>query len=127
MAGVLAGMVFFLPWSFAAAEPQTVVIQEGNIIPKQMTVRAGETVALQIINRGIKKHNFTLPAYYVFSYNLDPGETVFVSFRADRPGRFPYFSDTPHRGVPEPGIEGVLVVTNQRYASPAFLTTMRDR
>ncbi len=96
------------------AEAQTTVamtLRDGAIVPSQITVSKGQKVTIHVRNAGKKAHNLVIPDFYIFSYNLQPGEDVTVSFTPDKTGRFPYYSDAGRpRENPEPGMTGTLTV-----------------
>ena len=88
--------------------PQPVTLYDSHIVPAQITASLGKKVSFTITNSGSEKHNFVIPDFYIFTHNLNPGETVSVSFNPDRQGTFPFYSDTG--GQPQPGLRGTLVV-----------------
>lgn len=98
-----------VPPTRALANPSIqITLQDSNLSPRQFTVKKGQRVDLEITNEGTKQHNLVIPAVYIFTHNLNPGESVSASFRPDKTGAFPYYSDTG--GQPEPGLRGSLTV-----------------
>jgi FtsP/CotA-like multicopper oxidase with cupredoxin domain len=83
-------------------------ITDSNITPAQIIVKENDVVKIKVTNKGTKKHNLVIPDYYIFTQNLNIGETTDAEFTANQKGQFPYYSDTP--GSPEPGIKGMLIV-----------------
>lgn len=96
------------PFSLVQAANTTVDITDSQMRPAALSATKDEPLALEIVNRGQKMHNFVIPDFYIFTQNLKPGETVHVQFTPDKTGKFPYYSDTG--GNPEPGIRGSLAV-----------------
>jgi plastocyanin len=89
----------------------SMTLRDGAIVPSQFTAARGQKVTIHVQNAGRKVHNLVIPAFYIFSYNLQPGQSVTVSFTPDKTGRFPYMSDAGRqREDPEPGMTGTLTV-----------------
>jgi uncharacterized cupredoxin-like copper-binding protein len=93
----------------ALAANVQVVLQDSGISPTEFRAAKGELVSFTIVNRGSSVHNFVIPDHYIFTSNLQPGESTTASFRPNKAGRFVYYSDK--NGVPEPGIKGHMTVT----------------
>lgn len=113
LTALCTGLTFFTvsatPWQPVQAQPAIqITLRDGSISPAQFTASKGELVQLRITNRGTRTHNFVIPAFFIFTQNLNPGEGVSASFRPDKTGSFPYYSDTG--GQPEPGMRGTLTV-----------------
>ena len=85
-----------------------VTLTDSGISPATMSASEGEPVSMTIINRGTKVHNFVLPAFFIFTSNLQPGSSTSAKFTPDKTGSFPYYSDTG--GQPEPGLRGTMAV-----------------
>lgn len=85
-----------------------VILRDAGISPKEIGVTKGETLRIQVMNRGNKVHNLVIPDMYIFTQNLAPNASTTVSFVPDKTGRFNYYSDTG--GRPEPGLQGILTV-----------------
>lgn len=90
------------------ATPGTVEIRDRSVTPMHLFAVKGEPVHLTIVNEGKQVHNFVIPDFYIFTQNMQPGETVQVGFTPDKTGTYPFYSDTG--GKPEPGISGTLRV-----------------
>jgi len=71
---------------------KTVVVRS-TITPTSVEVRQGDTVTFAITN--IEQTTDELHGFGLLDYNLnlviDPGETKTVTFKADKPGVFPYY------------------------------------
>jgi nitrous-oxide reductase len=71
---------------------KTVVVRS-TITPTSVEVRQGDTVTFAITN--IEQTTDELHGFALIDYNLnlviDPGETKTVTFKADKPGVFPYY------------------------------------
>jgi len=85
-----------------------VVLLDGRIQPASMTATERQPLHIDVVNRGLKVHNFVIPDFYVFTSNLNPGERTSIEFRPTKAGSFRYYSDK--NGVPEKGMEGTLKV-----------------
>lgn len=98
-------------WTVASARPIQVTLRDGGIEPREIDVLQGATVDIVVRNAGTQIHNFVVPDFYVFTQNLQPGETVRVSFVPDKTGKFRYYSDRD--GIPETGMQGTMRVESQ--------------
>lgn len=87
----------------------TVTLHDTFVEPARISAKKGTPVSLRIVNAGGKTHNLVIPAFYIFTQNLRPGETATASFTPDKTGAYSYYSDTG--GKPESGIQGTLVVS----------------
>ncbi|WP_206885494.1 cupredoxin domain-containing protein [Alicyclobacillus mali (ex Roth et al. 2021)] len=94
-----------------SARPIQVTLRDGGIEPREIDVTQGATVDIVVRNEGSQIHNFVVPDFYVFTQNLQPGETVTVSFVPDKTGNFRYYSDRD--GIPEVGMQGTMKVASQ--------------
>jgi heme/copper-type cytochrome/quinol oxidase subunit 2 len=83
-------------------------LTDAGISPSSMSASKDQPVSIHVVNRGTKTHNLVIPAFYIFTSNLNPGSDTFVRFSPDKTGTFPYYSDTG--GKPEPGIHGSITV-----------------
>lgn len=106
-AALFACFIFY-PASLAFAQNVQVTLRDGSIEPSQIEATKGQPVHVFVRNQGTNVHNFVVPDFYVFTQNLQPGESVNVSFTPDKTGTYPYYSDK--KGVPEPGMEGQLQI-----------------
>lgn len=103
--GLLCSCLAAIP---AYAANVRIELRDGSISPTQFQVTQGERVNLTIVNRGSSVHNFVIPDYYIFTSNLNPGETTTAGFDAYKTGRYVYYSDKDN--VPEPGMQGHMTV-----------------
>ncbi len=104
----VALLTIFFPFSAAYAQTVQVTLRDGSIQPGTIQSTRGQEVHVLVQNRGLNVHNFVLPAFYVFTQNLQPGQRVDVRFTPDKTGAFQYYSDKS--GVPEPGMFGTIQV-----------------
>jgi len=86
----------------------TITITDAGFQPTKITVKQNTVLKITVVNKGTKKHNLTIPAYFIFTHNLNVGESTDVEFTVNKTGNFPYLSDTP--GQPEAGLQGTLTV-----------------
>lgn len=113
-AGLAAAME---AWAQGAARSIEVELADYRFAPRIIEVTAGEPVELVLSNGDIfTPHNLTLSAPGAgidIDVDVQPGNTVSVSFTPDRPGRYEFYCDKKllflksHR---QRGMEGVLVV-----------------
>lgn len=75
--------------------------------PDELEISRGETITLVISNDGVLTHNISIDEFGV-KKDYRPGETVRVTFTADRAGEFEFYCDEP--GHREAGMRGVLRV-----------------
>ncbi|WDL98025.1 cupredoxin domain-containing protein [Alicyclobacillus sp. ALC3] len=109
LVGVTCALWSFVPAKVAYANVSLkITIRDEGIAPLAFSAKQGELVQIDVVNQGTRTHNLVIPAFYIFTQNLNPGEDVQASFRPDKTGRFPYYSDTG--GKPEPGISGTMTV-----------------
>lgn len=109
-AGCVAAVWAAIPPAPVAANPTFAIkLHDNRITPKNFSVKKGDLVELEVTNQGSKQHNLVIPAFYIFTQNLQPGANVRASFRPDKTGSFPYYSDTG--GKPEPGMAGTMTVS----------------
>ncbi|MCL6444817.1 MAG: cupredoxin domain-containing protein [Alicyclobacillus sp.] len=108
LALITTAVLFLSSWGTVHAATIQVTLTDTSIRPATMTVTKGETVNLNVVNRGGKTHNLVIPAFYIFTPNLPAGDSVSASFSPDKQGSFPYYSDTG--GKPEPGLRGTIHV-----------------
>lgn len=76
--------------------------------PAEITVKAGETVNLQLINQGAVIHDLYLTAGGLWVV-AQPGQTATAGIRFDRPGTYQFYCTVP--GHAEAGMVGRVVVT----------------
>ncbi|WP_368780998.1 cupredoxin domain-containing protein [Alicyclobacillus fastidiosus] len=114
--GVFFATLFlmFQSSAYVHAAPRTIAqnvqVTDNGISPERITVNQNDVIKITVVNKGTKRHNLVIPNYYIFTENLNPGGTSTAQFTANNRGNFLYYSDTPKRGTPEPGTEGVLIV-----------------
>ena len=75
-----------------------------------------QDVKIVIVNKGAHVHNFVLPAFYIYTQNLQPNASTSVGFRPDKTGLYPFFSDTG--GSPEAGLSGQIHVHDGMGTAP---------
>lgn len=110
LSAILVGMVMFesaIPCVHANVSYQ-MVLTDTSLSPSSMTARRTESVSIRVTNQGSKPHNLVIKDFYIFTQNLNPGQSVSVSFTPDKTGTFPVYSDVG--GKPEPGIRGSITV-----------------
>jgi len=92
-----------------AGEGRQITVASGDnwFDPRELEVRRGETVTLVVSNDGALVHNISIDEFGV-KRDYRPGETVRVTFTADRAGEFEFYCDEP--GHREAGMVGVLRV-----------------
>ncbi len=59
--------------------------------PNTITVKAGQTVELTLVNRGKLDHTFTAPDLNI-EFQMPAGATSRVTFVASKPGEYRFFS-----------------------------------
>lgn len=110
----LAGLVAVISGAgvgYVYAEKRSVtniVITDSGMEPNAVMAKVDTSMKIHVTNRGKKKHNLVIPDYYIFTHNLNSGESTDLEFKLNKKGVFYYFSDTP--GTREPGLEGKLTV-----------------
>jgi heme/copper-type cytochrome/quinol oxidase subunit 2 len=94
----LGGRVF---WSHFNAAPAASTLQDAaqreftisahrySFTPQQLDVRQDDLVKITLRTEDIA-HSFTIDGYRI-AKRVNPGQTVIFEFRADQPGRFPYY------------------------------------
>ncbi len=86
-----------------------------------LTAKVGETVVIQLTSGEGAEHNIALPDFGVDSPHVDgQGNSITVSFVADKSGTFPYYCNLP--GHRQAGMEGKLVVGGDLAANPGTPT-----
>lgn len=76
--------------------------------PSEITVKAGEEVRVQLVNKDSVVHNFVIEAFGVHSGEVAAGETVEITFTAPEPGEYEIICDIP--GHAAGGMVGTLIV-----------------
>ena len=72
-----------------AAREFTVNAHKYSFTPQQLEVRQDDLVKITFRTEDIA-HSFTVDGYRI-AKRVSPGQTVVFEFRADQPGRFPYY------------------------------------
>jgi len=111
LSSLAAAVLIQTSCAVVSARPIQVTLRDGGIEPREIDVMQGATVDIVVRNAGTQIHNFVVPDFYVFTQNLQPGETVTVSFVPDKTGKFRYYSDRD--GIPEAGMQGTMKVASQ--------------
>lgn len=76
-----------------------------------ITVSRGDAVVLKLRSSDVT-HGFALKAFDIYiSEGITPGKTVFVSFKADKAGTFPFWCNV-YCGDMHKDMKGTLVVKN---------------
>lgn len=74
-----------------------------------LTVKQGDVVRIILINGDGVEHDLALPDFKVMTDHVrQPNQQSFVTFKADRPGRYAYYCTLP--GHRQAGMQGWLVV-----------------
>jgi nitrous-oxide reductase len=91
-----------------------VVAVRSTLWPTAITVKKGDTVTVAITN--IEQTTDELHGFGLLDYNInivvDPGETKTVTFKADKPGVFPYYC-TNFCSALHQEMQGYLIVNVQ--------------
>lgn len=85
-----------------------VVAREFSFSPTELTIPAGRTVNLTLVNEGDLPHDVTISALG-FSLPASPGASASGALTVTTPGRYEFFCSVP--GHREAGMSGTLVVT----------------
>jgi hypothetical protein len=89
-----------------------IILTDRGIRPPQIRIRVGSRVRLHVINRGGQVHNLVLPDFGVTSPDLAPGAATDVEIYADKPGRYPYYSDARRLNVADNRLQGFVQVVD---------------
>ncbi len=91
----------------AAQREFTVSAHKYSFTPQQLDVRQDDLVKITLRTEDIA-HSFTIDGYRI-AKRVSPGQTVVFEFRADQPGRYPYYCNlTIDDGCK--GMRGELIV-----------------
>jgi plastocyanin len=85
-----------------------VVARDFSFSPIEVTVPAGTTVNVLLVNEGDLLHDVTIPALG-FSVEALPGTRASASLTVTSPGRYEFICSVP--GHREAGMEGLVVAT----------------
>lgn len=127
MAALLGAILtLVLAWGLvglAAPKPVAVTITAGTpqnefaFVPKEITVTAGQPVALTLVNKGKIEHDLHIEALKVkippaaakmADHVLAPGKSASVTFTPAKKGTYEFVCTVP--GHKEAGMKGVLIV-----------------
>ncbi|HET7092751.1 MAG TPA: PQQ-dependent sugar dehydrogenase, partial [Thermomicrobiales bacterium] len=92
----------------AKIDPKRQVTIDANdiyFVPKKVEVRANLDVTLELVNRGVMPHNFSIDELHV-NVDLPPGARETVTIKAP-PGRYRFYCNVP--GHKDAGMVGTLV------------------
>jgi uncharacterized cupredoxin-like copper-binding protein len=92
----------------AGAPDIAVVTRDFSFSPTEVTVSAGTTVNVVLVNGGDLLHDLTIPALG-FRVEALPGTRASASLTVTSPGRYEFICSVP--GHREAGMEGVVIVT----------------
>ncbi len=92
----------------AHAQALHIEITDQGFSPTVISGSLNAPVRIDIHNGGSKRHNFILPAFYIYTPNLAANASTWVEFTPDKRGTYGFFSDTG--GKPEPGLAGHIFV-----------------
>ena len=83
-----------------------------GVINPRLQAKVGDIVTINLTSGEGAEHNLVLPDFNADSgHVVGQGNTVSVTFGADRPGSFPYFCDIP--GHRQAGMEGLFEVAGE--------------
>jgi hypothetical protein len=99
---------------YAQAAPRTisVSITDSGFVPSNVVALINQPVQIQVVNKGRKVHQFSIPYYRIFSRNLEPGGTSTIGFSPWTAGRFEMISDPS--GADKPEFLGTFIVTDHK-------------
>lgn len=86
----------------------TVEVSEWKFSPSSITVPAGTSVKVTLVNKGVIEHDIHIPDYH-FHLHTDAGKSETARFIADQTGEFVLECTLP--GHSEAGMVGKLIVT----------------
>ncbi|HUY70230.1 MAG TPA: cupredoxin domain-containing protein [Candidatus Baltobacteraceae bacterium] len=79
------------------------------ITPNVITVKAGESVTINVTNDGTMVHSFVIPDISVSAPDLSPGQSAVLTFTAPAAGNYTYYCPVDsHKTL---GMVGTLVVS----------------
>jgi uncharacterized cupredoxin-like copper-binding protein len=96
------------PGPIAGAKGMAVTLVDFGFRPAEIRIRAGQSVNLELANRGGVVHDLTIPALG-FQAAVEPGRQSTAGLRAPAAGTYEYYCSVP--GHREAGMGGRLVVT----------------
>ncbi len=96
----------------AAPRSITVSITDSGFVPSNVVALINQPVEIQVVNKGHKVHQFSIPYYRIFSRNLEPGGTSTIGFSPWTAGRFEMISDPS--GADRPEFIGTFIVTDHK-------------
>jgi len=96
LALVLAGGIGYFVYSNSSPGLTEVQITLGAgssyFAPTSATVTLGQTVAFVVFNDDKSPHAFAIRAFNLSTGDIQPGKTARVTFVANQPGTFPFYS-----------------------------------
>ena len=99
-------------WLLGEVQAHDIVSLKQNNIPVEhpvIEVARGDDVVLKLRSSDVA-HGFALKAYDIYiPEGIKPGKTVFVSFKADKPGTFPFWCNV-YCGDIHQHMKGTLIV-----------------
>jgi plastocyanin len=96
------------PGPIAGAKEVAVALVDFGFRPAEIRIRVGQSVNLELANRGGVVHDLTIPALG-FQAAVQPGRQSTAGLRAPAAGTYEYYCSVP--GHREAGMGGRLVVT----------------
>lgn len=91
----------------AGARTIEIVATDFAYDPSEITLKAGETVNIRLVNRGTLVHDLMLPGFRMHLLAA-PGQSITSGIRASRPGEYVFFCGVP--GHREAGMIGKIIV-----------------
>lgn len=90
-----------------------IVLEEMRFNPNRIDAKVGETITVQLVNRGIQRHDLNFPALQMPGLRgveaiLEPGETQTLTLRFDAPGTHTFICSLP--GHAAAGMTGAVYV-----------------
>lgn len=94
----------------AGAAPTVVKVtaKEFAFEPKEVKVKAGQSVKLVLENKGVIEHDIVFDKLGVKTATIQPGKTAELTFTPKAKGRYAIYCSVP--GHKEAGMTGTLVV-----------------
>lgn len=90
-----------------APDKATITMKEMAFVQSEITVKAGQPVSLQLVNRDGYAHAFDNDEFDLHTW-LAANETAELSFTPEKPGRYPFYCSSP--GHEMAGMVGTLIV-----------------
>lgn len=119
LGGVVVGIFLMssLAQQGAAAGISTAVLEQlpaveterFEFVQDEIRVKAGETVALRLVNRDAATHSFDIDEFEVHAL-MPPNATAVAIFKADRPGAYTFYCAPHYDKQSGQGMKGTLIV-----------------